>query len=75
MWSNYAGAGDKIAFLRVGTLDEAHKLQPDIHIYTSTKQEWVTLPEDVPASEAFYDPRDLWPDEAQARFKALKEKS
>lgn len=72
IWSNYAGAGDKIGFLRVGTLDEAHGLEPDIHIYTSAKQAWVTLPDHVPAVEAFYDPRELWPEEAQQRFKALK---
>lgn len=43
VWSNYAGAGDKVIFMRVGTLDEAHRLPPDIHIFTSTKQPWVVI--------------------------------
>src|SRR5579859_692773 len=44
LWSNYAGAGDVLRFVRVGTLDEPDRLPPDIHIYTSTKQPWVVRP-------------------------------
>jgi len=44
LWSNYAGAGSAIRFIRVGTLDEPDHLPPDIHIYTSSKQPWVILP-------------------------------
>src|SRR5262249_33527333 len=42
VWSNYAGAGDAIRFIRVGTLDEPDHLPPDIHIYTASKQPSVT---------------------------------
>ena len=38
VWSNYGGSGDKIRFVRVGTLDEPDRLPPDIHIYTASKQ-------------------------------------
>jgi hypothetical protein len=72
VWSNYAGAGDKIKFLRIGTLDEPHHLPPDIHIFTSTKQPWVVLPAGVPAMQEYYKPRDMWPADSQARFAALK---
>src|SRR6516164_5842900 len=41
VWSNYAGAGDAIRFIRVGTLDEPDRLPPDIHIFTASKQPWV----------------------------------
>jgi len=41
VWSNYAGAGDAVRFIRVGTLDEPDCLPPDIHIYTESKQPWV----------------------------------
>ena len=37
VWSSYAGAGDAIRFVRVGTLDEPSTLPPDIHIYTASK--------------------------------------
>ena len=48
VWSNYAGAGDTVRFVRVGTLDEAGRVPPDIHIFTSTKQPWVVLPRSIP---------------------------
>ena len=44
LWSNYAGAGDAVRFVRVGTLDEPDRLPPDIHIFTASKQPWVVLP-------------------------------
>src|SRR6185369_581730 len=40
VWSNYAGAGPSVHFVRVGTLDEPDRLPPDIHIYTASKQPW-----------------------------------
>jgi hypothetical protein len=35
--------------IRAGTLDDTTSLQPDIHIWTSSKQSWVTIPEGVPS--------------------------
>ncbi len=67
LWSNYAGAGDAIRFLRVGTLDEPDRLPPDIHIYTASKQPWVVLPDDTPAFEEYYDRDKVWPKESLAR--------
>ena len=70
LWSNYAGAGDKARFVRVGTLDEPDRLPPDIHVFTASKQPWLTLPPGVPAMEEFYDREAYWPPEALARRKA-----
>ena len=71
-WSNYAGAGDAIRFVRVGTLDAGHDIAPDAHIFTSTKQPWVVLPPGTPAVAEYYKPKEMWPAESQARFAALK---
>src|SRR5688572_15686795 len=49
IWSNYAGTGPVIKFVRVGTLDEPDLLPPDIHIFTASKQPWVVIPEGTPA--------------------------
>jgi len=68
LWSNYAGSGDKIDFVRVGTLDEAQRLPPDIHIFTASKQPWVVIPEGHVAVEEYYDLREHWPDESRARL-------
>jgi hypothetical protein len=72
VWSNYAGAGPKFHFVRVGTLDDPARVPPDIHIYTSTKQPWFTLPDGVPAVAEFYKPADYWSAESMARFKAAR---
>ena len=72
LWSTYAGAGDAIRFLRVGTLDEPDRLPPDIHIFTASKQPWVLLPPGVPAVEEFYDRNLYWPPESLARRRTLQ---
>lgn len=71
LWSNYAGAGDKVRFVRVGTLDDADRCPPDIHIFTSSKQRWVVLPPGVPAVAEYYDRNEHWPAESLARRRAL----
>jgi len=71
LWSTYAGAGDKIRFVRVGTLDTPDSLPPDIHIYTMSKQPWVLLPPDTPAVAEYYDRKLYWPAESLARRAAL----
>jgi hypothetical protein len=71
LWSNYGGATDVLRFVRVGTLDTPAALPPDIHIYTRSKLPWVTLPQGVPAVDAYYDSAQLWPAESLARRKAL----
>jgi len=71
LWSNYAGAGDAVRFIRVGTLDEPDRLPPDIHIFTASKQPWVVLPQGMPAVEEYYDRNDYWPAESLARRRAL----
>jgi hypothetical protein len=67
VWSNYAGAGDAINSIRVGTLDEPDRLSPDIHIYTASKQPWVILPPDMPAVAEYYRASQRWPKESLER--------
>ena len=71
VWSHYAGAGDAVCFVRVGTLDEPDRLPPDIHIFTATKQPWVVLPPGVPAVAEYYTTSEYWPAESLARRAAL----
>ena len=71
LWSNYAGAGDKVHFVRVGTLDEPDRLPPDIHIFTMSKQPWVNLPAGIPAVTEYYQREKYWPKESLERRKAL----
>jgi hypothetical protein len=71
LWSNYAGAGDAVRFVRVGTLDEAGRFPPDIHIFTSTKQPWVVLPPGALAEPEFYKIAERWPKASLERRAAL----
>src|ERR1700677_4498633 len=70
VWSEYGGVA-KLRFVRVGTLDDPHALEPDVHIHTSSKVPWVSLPEGVPAFEAHYDWKKLWPAESLERRRAI----
>jgi hypothetical protein len=86
VWSHYAGAGDAVSFVRVGTLDQPDRLPPDIHIFTSTKQPWVNLSATAPAGPGapampavpvvaeYYDRSQYWPPESLARREALLKK-
>ena len=60
VWSNYAGSGDAIHFVRVGTLDEPDRLPPDVHIFTASKQPWVILDARVPAVPEYYKAAQIW---------------
>ena len=71
VWSSYGGLGDLMRFVRVGTLTEPGRLPPDIHIFTSTKQPWVILPEGVPAFEGYYTTSEQWPEASLERRQAL----
>jgi hypothetical protein len=72
VWSNYAGGGDAVRFVRVGTLLDPDRLPPDIHIFTSTKQPWVILPQGTPAVPEFYDIDRYWPPASLERRAALR---
>jgi hypothetical protein len=61
----------EVRFVRGGTLDEPSSVAPDVHIFTRSKLPWVTLPEDVPAVEVYYDSKALWPPESLERLRAV----
>lgn len=69
LWSHYPTAGERIAFVRVGTLEEPARLPPDIHIFTSTRLPWLTLPESARAVPEFYSPREVWPADSLERWR------
>ncbi len=48
------------------------RLPPDIHIFTSSKQPWVVLPEGAHAVPEFYDLREHWPADSLARMEAMR---
>ena len=71
LWSHYAGAGPRVSFVRVGTLDQPDLLPPEVHIFTASKQAWVLLPPGIPAFPEYYERETLWPAESLARRQAI----
>jgi hypothetical protein len=69
VWSHYAGGGDLLRFIRVGTLDDPDALPPDVHIHVGSKQPWVALPEGARAFDVFYDPAEAWPSASLQRMR------
>ena len=70
LWSDY-GRRLVISFLRVGTLDDASALPPDVHIFTRSKLPWVGLPKAARAFKVYYDMKKEWPKASLERRKTL----
>jgi hypothetical protein len=60
----------ELLFVRGGTLDDPSRVTPDVHIYTKSKVPWVTLPDDAPAFDVYYDSKTLWPPASLERLRA-----
>jgi hypothetical protein len=71
LFSTYAGAGEKLRFVRVGTFDEPDRFPPDIHIYTESKQPWVVLPALARAVPQYYSSKEVWSAASLERRRAI----
>jgi hypothetical protein len=71
VWSHYAGLGEVLAFVRVGTLDEPDRCPPDVHIFTESKQPWVVIPAGARAFSQYYKSAEVWSAASLARRAAL----
>jgi hypothetical protein len=71
VWSSYAGAGDALRFVRVGTFDDPDAFPPDIHIFTESKQPWVVIPAGARAVSQYYKSAEVWSEASLARRRAL----
>jgi hypothetical protein len=80
VYSDYSGDGTWTTFVRAGTLDDESRkrVKPDVHIYTSTKLDWVDLTSEkergVPIFEKSFQRSQVWRKEANERFDVLKQK-
>ena len=65
VWSKHAES--PVWFVHVGTLDEPDRLPPDIHVFTASKQPWISLPPGTRAFAEFYNPIEVWSKESLQR--------
>ena len=72
LWSHYAGFGERVSFVRVGTLDEPDRFPPDVHIFTESRQPWVTLPPGARVFTQYYKSAEVWSAPSLKRRAALR---
>lgn len=72
LWSHYAGSGPATKVVRVGTLDHAQRFAPQVHVFVSSKQPWVRIPDGVPQFSEFYELADVWSPESLERRRAIQ---
>ena len=63
----------EVLYVRGGTLDDPSAARPDVHIFTKSKVSWLTLPDDTPAFDVYYDTKQQWPIASLARLDAVLE--
>ncbi len=70
VWSSYLKSprGEKLRFLRVGTLDIPALMPPDVHIHTSAKVPWYVIPPDHYAVDSMYERGAVWSEDARQRY-------
>ncbi len=68
VFSKYMARQGKLTYIRVGTLDDPSACPPNVQIFTSSKQPWVTLNPDIPIFEEFYKFDEVWPEAALNRM-------
>ena len=73
VWSNYnySGLFERVRFIRVGTLDEANLLPPDVHIFTTERQTWFDFPEGALVVDDFYNTQEVFSKESMRRVMKL----
>jgi hypothetical protein len=71
VWSYYGALGPALFFVKTGTLDSPGLIPPDIHLFTRSKQSWITLSDGKPAMEEYYDRKLYWPQESLDRLAAI----
>ena len=74
VWSKYHAMpkiGERILFLRVGTLADPDRFPPDVHIHATSRQQHVQLPDAAAVFDGFYDFREVWSAGSKRRYAAL----
>lgn len=75
LWSHYADAGTLVTYLIASTLDRPWELEPDLHIFTRSRRDFVSLNDGKPQFEENYPDRaPFYRPETKERVDALMEK-
>jgi hypothetical protein len=72
MWNEHGSRKAITRYVRVGTLDAPDAFPPKAHIFARSRQAWLTLPDDPPSFDGYYDAAKTWPAESLERYAAAK---
>lgn len=75
IWNKYHFVELPLVALRAGTLDDPFAVAPAYHIFTQSKQPWVSIPNDTPAFEGWLEPGEAWTPATIARLEAMAQSS
>jgi hypothetical protein len=72
LWATHRDFGNRILFVRLGTLDEAGRFPPDAHFFVRSKHPWIAVPDSARCFETLPGGEDppLFGAEATARLAA-----
>ncbi|KAI6783794.1 uncharacterized protein J7T54_001670 [Emericellopsis cladophorae] len=72
IYSHYADAGRYLAYVRVGLLERAGNITPDVHIFTAEKASFVDIADGKPQYKAYYADRgEMYREGVKDRIEAL----
>ena len=69
LWSKYHASPYSTIFVKAGTLDRPELVEPDVHIFTRTRRDWLVQGPDVPQYEAFYPIKEVWTPQSLERLR------
>ena len=74
LWGTHSMFGERIFFLRVGTLDEGERLEPGAHFFVRSRHPWVAIPDGARVFETLpgEDDPPLFGPETAARIDAVR---
>lgn len=75
VWSAYTGRFDGCWFIRVGTLDDPDAFAPEAHIFTSTKQPWMPIPDGAPRYREGYELAEILNEDSLKRLWAANSRA
>lgn len=71
LWCRYLYHKVCAIAIRAGTLDDTKAVSPQAHIFTRSKQPWLTLPDNVPQFPEAAPREEIWTEESIQKYENL----
>lgn len=71
LWGRPQQPVKDITYVRSGSFVDTSDVRPLAHIFTKTKQSWLTIPDDVPQFDGMYELEKTWPIDSIQRLQRI----